>query len=255
MIEIRRAPAEIVEAIRVWLRRKLDESPCSGAVVGLSGGLDSAVVSVLLRDVCGERMLAVKMPCHSLAEDSCHADLVIDAFGLPSVTVDLSEVYDTLVSVTGVDPHGLAGANVKPRLRMTTLYALAQSRNYLVCGTSNRAEFTVGYFTKHGDSGVDLLPLGALTKAEVRAVASYLAVPPLIIEKQPSAGLWEGQTDEEDMGLSYERIDGYILSEGQTGDDDVRRRYELNAHKRCFPEICDPFGGDMARGAIHQSTR
>ena len=106
--------------------------------------------------------------------------------------------------------EALARANLRPRLRMASLYYFANRLNYLVVGTGNRSELEVGYFTKYGDGGVDLLPLGALLKRQVRALAAHLGVPAPIIEKPPSAGLWEGQTDEGEMGFSYADLDRYL---------------------------------------------
>ena len=133
----------------------------------------------------------------------------------------------------------MAVANIKPRLRMITLYYYAQQKNYLVLGTTNRTELTIGYFTKHGDGGSDLLPLGGLVKWQVRELARYLEVPEVVIDKPPSAGLWEGQTDEGEIGLSYEELDRFILT-GQ-GSDQVKNRvenlYRSSLHKRQFPPI------------------
>ncbi|SMG08936.1 NAD(+) synthase [Dethiosulfovibrio salsuginis] len=242
MIKSRKSPEEIVFLIENWIRQKTLESSSCGGVVGLSGGIDSAVVAVLLRRVFGENMLAIKMPCHSIEEDNLHADLLIEKFDLPWALVDLSETYDSLVKAVKLRTDSLAVANIKPRLRMTTLYAFAQSHGYLVCGTGNKAELTVGYFTKHGDSGVDLLPLGDLTKSEVRDVAEYLDIPSVIVEKAPSAGLWEGQTDEIEMGLSYDQIDNFII--GQTDGDktnEIQTRFNSTKHKREIPPICELF--------------
>ena len=101
-------------------------------------------------------------------------------------------------------------ANLKPRLRMSTLYFIANSLNYLVVGTGNRSELTIGYFTKHGDGAADLLPLGRLLKSEVRELAIELEIPQSIIDKAPSAGLWAGQTDEDEMGFAYSDLERYL---------------------------------------------
>jgi NAD+ synthase len=126
---------------------------------------------------------------------------------------------------------------------MIALYHFANLRDLLVLGTGNRAELTVGYFTKHGDAGVDLMPLADLTKTEVRAVAREIGVPERIVERPPSAGLWEGQTDEEELGLTYRQIDTY-LEEGSSGsaeaDAEIRRRFLASQHKRELPPVAVP---------------
>ena len=133
----------------------------------------------------------------------------------------------------------MATANLKPRLRMTALYALANQLGYRVLGTGNLDELTVGYFTKYGDGGVDFLPLGSLTKGEVRDLARELGVPQQVIDKPPSAGLWANQTDEGEMGLTYQQLDAYLR--GEEVPEDVRQRIQdLNAaslHKRTLPKV------------------
>lgn len=235
-----------------WLADQLQASHMGGLVVGLSGGIDSAVVAGLSRlavSRTGKHLLAVLMPCHSVPQDEADARLVADHFGLEMVRVDLAPVYDLLLTTfRAADPHkaysddaqSLAQANLKPRLRMLTLYYLANRRQALVVGTGNRSELAVGYFTKYGDGGVDLLPLGSLVKAQVRAVARWLGVPQPILDKAPSAGLWEGQTDEGEMGLTYAILDAYLL--GRPVDEAAKARIEAlharSEHKRRPTPIC-----------------
>jgi NAD+ synthase len=132
-------------------------------------------------------------------------------------------------------------ANVKPRLRMTSLYFFANSLNYFVAGTGNRSEITLGYFTKYGDGGVDLLPIGHLLKSEVRALARELGVPNPVIEKAPTAGLWMGQTDEGEMGFSYEDLERYLVEGAPAVPETVAKRIEelrrTSEHKRALPPI------------------
>ncbi len=245
----------LAEHLAGWLRREIEASHGEGAVLGLSGGIDSAVVGALARRACGERVLAVAMPCHSDPTDADDAALVAGALDLPLTTVDLSPVYDALLAqldpaceaslaglgeaVAGLSGHRLATANLKPRLRMTTLYAFANLLGYRVLGSSNLDELTIGYFTKFGDGGADLLPLGSLTKGEVRDLARELGVPERVVEKPPSAGLWPGQTDEGEMGLTYEQLDAFVRG-GEVAPE-ARARIEAlrdaSAHKRALQKI------------------
>ena len=236
-------PEVILPRIEKWLQNKLSEASSGGCVLGLSGGIDSAVVAAILRRVCGNNMLAVVMPCHSMEQDMKDASLLIEKLDLPFATVDLSNSYDALVKEAEKNATVLtkeALANVKPRLRMATLYLLAQTSGYLVCGTSNLVETKLGYFTKYGDSGTDLLPIGGLYKTEVRELAKYLNIPEGIINKAPSAGLWKGQTDEKEMGLTYYEIDSYFS--GQEVSEDVKARIlekvRSSEHKRNMPPVC-----------------
>ncbi|NLW22119.1 MAG: NAD(+) synthase [Tissierellia bacterium] len=234
---------KICNQIIEWLKEKVEGANGKGLVFGLSGGVDSAVVAGLAKKAFPNDSLGIIMPCHSNPIDEEHALLVAKYLNLKTVRVDLSNVYDQFIRSAGIKNNNkLALANVKPRLRMTTLYYFAQTYNYLVAGSSNKSEFTVGYFTKHGDSGVDLLPLASLTKTEVWQLARILKIPQEIIEKAPSAGLWEGQTDEEEMGFGYDVLDNYIKN--KTGPRDVVERiekmYRISEHKRNFPPIFVP---------------
>jgi len=216
-----------------------------GVVFGLSGGIDSAVVAGLAKRAFPHKALAVCLPCHSNPLDREHAALTAETFGLEMLTVDLSSAFDQLVSTLALGQQGrpvvpeLTLANVKPRLRMTALYYYASIHAYLVLGTSNRSELTIGYFTKYGDGGVDLMPLAGLVKTEVRELAKYLGVPQVIIDKPPTAGLWAGQTDEGEMGLTYRELDEYIL----IGDaaPHIKERVDslaaTSTHKKRLPPI------------------
>jgi NAD+ synthase len=135
----------------------------------------------------------------------------------------------------------LPEANVKPRLRMTALYFIANSMNYLVAGTGNRSEITLGYYTKYGDGGVDVLPIGGLVKSEVRSLARDLGVPESVITKAPTAGLWVGQTDEAEMGFTYDTLEQYLQHGASAVPAAVAERIEklrkVSAHKRELPPI------------------
>ncbi len=229
--------------IVAWMKEYAAQAGAEGYVVGLSGGIDSAVTaSLAVRAMGRAQTLGVLLPCYSQQEDAEFAWLAADALGITPQTVELDRPYSSLMAAL---PEGtpMAAANVKPRLRMTVLYYLAQSRNYLVAGTGNRAELMVGYFTKYGDGGVDIEPLVQLYKREVRALARVLNVPEPIITRPPTAGLWDGQTDEGELGMSYDDLDAILaaLDEGCEPDADprlvakVRRMIAASAHKRAMP--------------------
>ena len=183
-----------------WLREQVHAAGARGIVVGLSGGVDSAVVARVAQMAVPDGLMTVIMPAHSNPQDAEDARLVAGAFNLPVMTVDLSRPVDAMLlqiqQALGTWPPGgapgddkvsrLALANLKPRLRMATLYYVANRLNYLVAGTGNRSEIAIGYYTKYGDGGVDLLPLGALVKSEVRQLAHDLGVPGKIIKKAPA---------------------------------------------------------------------
>lgn len=248
-----REAGAIIDALVGWLRDHAERTGTRGFVFGLSGGIDSAVVCGLAaRAVGADRCLGVVMPIGNHPEDEALGREAGGVMGVRVAGPDLLPAFDALEAAfraerdaLGLDAADagaarLAAANIKPRLRMIALYHLANLLNYLVIGTGNKAELRVGYYTKHGDAGVDLLPLGDLTKAEVRAVAAALGVPQAIIDRPPSAGLWAGQTDEEELGLTYADIDRY-LTEGSSGtpsvDADIERRWNASAHKRATPPI------------------
>jgi NAD+ synthase len=234
----------LAEHLTAWIHDQVTASGGAGAVFGLSGGIDSAVVAALAKRVFPHHTLGVVMPCHSDPRDAEDAMLVAHHFGVPSSTVDLGAVYDQLLvqlasCCSDMGMSRMTDANIKPRLRMTTLYAFANQLNYRVLGTGNRAELSVGYFTKYGDGGCDLLPLGALVKGEVRELARELGVPEPVITKAPSAGLWADQTDETEMGLTYEELDAYLLT-GEASPAVKAKVDAMNAaseHKRTLPRI------------------
>jgi NAD+ synthase len=222
--------ASLADEIAGWLRFQMDQVGASRLVLGLSGGIDSAVVCALSTMAAGPtRVIAAIMPIYSRQEDVRDAELVASAFEVIPHVIDLVPAHDALINAmpgdaaagledANVDPirqsmrRQLALANVKPRLRMTSLYYLANRYNGLVAGTGNKTELAIGYFTKYGDGGVDVLPLGDLNKSAVRGLARALGVPEAVISKAPSAGLWEGQTDEAEIGVTYDELDRTLAS-------------------------------------------
>lgn len=236
---------KLTDKLVSWVRDKVEAAGGKGAVLGLSGGLDSSVAAVLSHRTFPEDTLALVIPCHSSKEDIEHANLLASRFSIPTQTVALDQTYDTLLKVLPDDKDSqasrLAQANLKARLRMLSLYYFANRLNYLVVGSSNRDELTLGYFTKYGDGGVDIQPLGSLLKGQVRELAEFLGIPQAIIDKPPSAGLWEGQTDEEELGLSYYQIDRYLASGRASAL--VKKRLETmiasSQHKRQSPPVAE----------------
>lgn len=232
--------------IVLWMRKQLKNSRTKGIVFGLSGGIDSAVVSALAKEAVGSnRILALLLPCQSQKEDLKDARLVAKTLGIKTEQIELSKIYNDLIKLLP-KANNLALANLKPRLRMTVLYYFANKLNYLVCGTGNKSEIMVGYFTKHGDGATDILPIGDLAKTQVRALAKELGIPQRIINKPPTAGLWPGQTDEGEMGITYPELDGILERlknkkrqiASMAKVNKVKAMIKRSEHKRQGPKIC-----------------
>jgi NAD+ synthase len=244
------------ERIASWMRGRLASAGARGFVVGLSGGVDSAVVARLSQLAAPGAVLAVLLPCRSDPRDEQDAQRVATQFSIPTTIVDLGPAYDAVLAAAeralelvprdmrdGTEPGRVPPGNIKARLRMTTLYYFANAMNYLVAGTGNKSELAIGYFTKYGDGGADLLPIGGLVKREVVALARDLKIEPDIADRPPSAGLWTGQTDEEEIGFRYAELERYL----ELGPQDVppalamriERLIRSSEHKRLLPPIPD----------------
>lgn len=229
-----------IEKRVAFIRKMLEDSGAKGIVYGNSGGKDCTLVGILCK-MATDNILAVIMPCQSsqnYKSDKDDAILTCEQFGIPSIVVDLTKTKETLLeSLPEINAN--ANTNIAPRLRMTTLYAIGQTKNYLVCGTGNRSEGFMGYFTKWGDGAHDINPIADLTVTEIFEFLRYLNAPISIIEKAPSAGLFEGQTDESEMGVTYADIDKYI----KTGDCEadkkviIEKAHNISMHKRNLPHI------------------
>ncbi len=234
------------ERIVRWIKNEVFQAKVKGIVLGLSGGVDSSVVAALsVAAVGSRRVLGLILPCHSHSGDLKDAKIVASKLGIKTKTIDLSHIYDHVLRTLPA-ARGLAQANLKPRLRMLTLYYFANKLNYLVCGTGNKSEVMVGYFTKHGDGATDILPLGDLFKKQVKALAKKLGIPNHIITKAPSAGLWLGQTDEGEMGITYAELDDILGRLEQKKKQvaslkkvaKVKQMIRASEHKRQGPRIC-----------------
>ncbi|NKB87538.1 MAG: NAD(+) synthase [Acidobacteria bacterium] len=239
--------ARIVENLATWLRDEAENAGARGVVFGLSGGVDSAVVAALVKRAFPDTHLALTLPIHTAQSDSEHSRLVVDAFGLQARAIDLDAPYEALARVLGADPSvedkpDLALANLKARLRMMALYYHANRFRYIVAGTGNRSELSIGFFTKFGDGGADVMPLGHFVKSEVIELAAHLDVPQAVIDKPPSADNWRGHTDEMELGFTYEQLEQYVL--GALEDEAVRDRIQTlrrsSSHKLRTPKLPPP---------------
>jgi len=226
-----------------FIRGALREAGAGGIVFGNSGGKDAALVGILCKSACGDTVGLI-MPCgpaRNYGEDADDAAELARAYGIESRTADLKVAAAAMrvALMEAAELTGAAGANIAPRLRMAALYALAASEGRLVAGTGNRSERHMGYFTKWGDGAFDFNPIADLTVTEVYEFLKYLGAPARIIEKAPSAGLYEGQTDEGEMGVTYRSIDGFLLT-GQCAEKDmeiINRYHEASGHKRRPPPV------------------
>ncbi|SCI03188.1 MULTISPECIES: NAD(+) synthase [unclassified Romboutsia] len=235
-----------IEKTVQWLRDKVEEANCKGLAVGVSGGIDSAVVSYLIKKAFPDNSIGVIMEIKSNPQDKKDALKVINGCGIKHIELDLTDEQECIlnkvmgqlkeVGVYNENNQTISDANLRARVRMSTLYTVANNLNYLVVGTDNAAEVYTGYFTKYGDGGVDLVPIANITKAEVYEWAKVLGVHEDIINKAPSAGLWDGQTDEKEMGTTYKMIDAVVegrLDEVPQKDLEViERLHRISAHKR-----------------------
>lgn len=240
---------ELVE----FLKENFKKAGFSKAVLGLSGGIDSALVAYLLRDALGkENVLAIMMPYKSSNPDSLnHAKLVIEDLKINSKTIEITDMIDAYFK-NEKEASSLRMGNKMARERMSILFDYSSKENALVVGTSNKTEIYLGYSTQFGDSACALNPIGDLYKTNIWGLSRYLKIPNELIEKKPSADLWEGQTDEQEMGLTYKEADQVlyrmleenktveeVLAEGFNKDlvDNIVRRMNRSEYKRRMPLI------------------
>ena len=248
-LNLKEVHSELVE----FLRESFKKAGFSKAVLGLSGGIDSALVAYLLRDALGkENVLAIMMPYKSSNPDSLnHAKLVVEDLKINAKTIEITDMIDAYFK-NEKDASSLRMGNKMARERMSILFDYSSKENALVVGTSNKTEIYLGYSTQFGDSACALNPIGDLYKTNIWDLSRYLKIPNELIEKKPSADLWEGQTDEQEMGLTYKEADQVlyrmleenkkveeVLAEGFNKDlvDNIVRRMNRSEYKRRMPLI------------------
>lgn len=204
---------ETLVVIKDFIKIYVENSGCNGVVVGLSGGVDSAITALLCNDALGKN----KIKCIFLPDDATpeldieHLGILVKKFNLSCDKKDITSIVKSVKNSCILKANNFSLANIKARIRMILLYEYANMTNSLVCGTSNKSEILVGYFTKYGDGGVDIMPIGDIYKTQVLELARYLKIPKEIISKPPTAGLIKGQTDEKELKLSYEALDKILI--------------------------------------------
>jgi NAD+ synthase len=245
---------EMVSIVITFIRDSLEQSGMNGVVIGMSGGLDSSILAKLASDALGpDKVLGMFLPeSSSSKEDAEHAEFYARSLEIEFETVSIDGMLQASREAVGSSSDKAVLANIKARCRMIVLYQRANSLNRLVLGTGNKSELMVGYFTKFGDGGCDLLPIGDLYKTQIKEMAEFLELPKEIIIKPPSAGLWEGQTDEVELGISYGELDSILLGIELSMDDGqisertnhpvsevarIRSMVKRTAHKRKTPLI------------------
>lgn len=248
--------------LKAFVKASVRSANARGAVISLSGGVDSSVVAAIAHDAVNARALILPETGTTLAQDTLDATFIAETYHLPFTIIEISDLVNCfrktaapILPIGLSDRPSIVDANLKPRIRMILSYVVANADRRLVVGTSNRTELLTGYFTKHGDGAADILPIGDLYKSQVFQLARYLGIPEKIISKPPSAGLWPGQTDEEELGIAYQVLDRilYELVDGgrtvaqvarivgveQRRVQEIDERVLSGEHKRSVPLVAN----------------
>lgn len=239
-----------LKTVEKFLRDYLENNKCEKFVLGVSGGVDSSLCAAILKNAVGrDRVHCIIMPINSSDADTIDGLTLVKDLDLPYDIIDASETFEAYKKVftkNGIELDRSTLGNLKARMRMSILYAVAQKERGLVVGTDNADERCVGYFTKYGDGACDILPIAYLVKAEVVEAAKIYGVKDHLAERVPTAGLYEGQTDEKEMGVSYKDLDAYVL--GKEINEDAKKRIQylekISAHKRNPIPMPEPFNRD-----------
>lgn len=249
-LDVKKTKDDIVE----FVQNKVSEANADGLVVGLSGGIDSTLAAFLACEAVGkDNVFGIVMPSTTTpTEDKLHGTAIAQLLGINYKEIAIDSILNEFLSVTQLEEDKLSIGNLKARIRMSIIYFYANSKNYLVSGTGNKSEILIGYFTKHGDGACDIEPIGDLYKTDVYQLAKYLEIPQEIIDKPPRAGLWNNQTDEDEIGMTYELLDKILyrnlekdIDANSIADEldievndvnDIINRVYRNKHKSTVPE-------------------
>lgn len=218
-----------------WIKERVEEAKADGVIVAVSGGIDSAVVAHLAKEAFPNNSLGIWIDIESSSTSLANADETFVKSGIERKDFDLSADFNNIYNKISTSDDVLVKGNLKARLRMSTLYAVGQSKNYLVLSTSNKSEVEIGYFTKWGDGVGDIAPISDLFKSEVYDLAKELGVSEDVIGTKPSADLWEGQTDEDEMGFTYDELEQFFKEgqiENKDHEDKIKNIIKRSNHKR-----------------------
>ena len=215
-----------------FIKSKISESKTDGIVIGLSGGIDSTLAAYLACEAVGkDNVFGITLPSATTpTEDKIHGIEVAKRLGIQYREIGIDPILNEYLSATQLPEDNLSVGNLKARIRMTIIYYFANQKNYLVCGTGNRSEILIGYFTKHGDGACDMEPIGDLYKSEVFKLSEFLNVQSEIIKKPPRAGLWANQTDEDEIGMSYDLLDKilYLHTEKDMRNTEIAEKLNIS---------------------------
>jgi len=247
MTEVKEAGKDIEE----FLKQKLEKSGTEGFVVGVSGGIDSAVTASIAVEAVGKQNVeGLVMPGTPSREENTRDALELcRELGIEHREIDIESAVSGIDDIFPGEVSDHSTGNIRARVRMTLLYLEANENNLMVLGTGNRSEYLLGYFTKHGDGAADLAPIVDLYKTEVRELARELDVPEKFIEKEPTAGLWEGQSDEDELGASYDLIDRILKRLVDEGMEETQISQETNIGEDLVKEIAE-----MQRNSDHKRS-
>ncbi len=227
-IDLEKTKSDIIE----FIRDKIDTSKTDGVVVGLSGGIDSTLVAYLACEALGkDKVFGIAMPSTTTpTEDKIHGIKIAKYLDIEHEEIGIDGILNEFLDVTQLEENDLAIGNLKARIRMSIIYYYANAKNYLVIGTGNKSEILIGYFTKHGDGACDLEPIGDLYKTEVYELSKLMDVKQEIIEKPPRAGLWNNQTDEAEIGMSYDLLDQilYLYTEKDIKNTEIAEKLDIS---------------------------